>query len=316
MAEGLLIGMRSFDDLFARLTQELADLAAVIDAARKIPGTCHGTRRASLRPPNSRDVFDIGDHRPGEGRTWKEHSGRQGDESRRPRDARTQEGAATMSAQHITVSEVMTRDVVTVRPDTQFKEITSVLSTHGLSAVPVADERGAPIGLVSETDLLRKQAEQPDKYGKQATPPGWPHERAKARAENAAGLMTTPVVTAHADWPVAQAARAMDRHRVRRLLVVDDKDRIIGIVSRSDLLSVFLRPDEEIREEIRGDVLEGMLRLGGTEVQVQVHDGVVTLRGEVETRSTAQIAERLAKGVDGVVTVRPMIDYTVDDMVA
>ncbi|MFC8245892.1 CBS domain-containing protein [Streptomyces chartreusis] len=221
-----------------------------------------------------------------------------------------------MSAQHITVSEVMTRDVVTVRPDTPFKEITSVLSTHGLSAVPVADERGAPIGLVSETDLLRKQAEQPDEYGKQATPPGWPHERAKARAENAAGLMTTPVVTAHADWPVAQAARAMDRHRVRRLLVVDDKDRIIGIVSRSDLLSVFLRPDEEIREEIRGDVLEGMLRLGGTEVQVQVHDGVVTLRGEVETRSTAQIAERLAKGVDGVVTVRPMIDYTVDDLVA
>jgi osmotically-inducible protein OsmY len=93
-------------------------------------------------------------------------------------------------------------------------------------------------------------------------------------------------------------------------------DRIIGIVSRSDLLRVFLRPDEAIREEIRDDLLEGMLRLGGTEVQVQVHDGVVTLRGEVENRSTAQIAERLAKGVDGVVTVRPMIDYAVDDMLA
>ncbi|MFE1250237.1 CBS domain-containing protein [Streptomyces sp. NPDC058735] len=218
-----------------------------------------------------------------------------------------------MSAQHITVSDVMTRDVVTVRPDTPFKEITSVLSAHGLSAVPVADEHGAPIGLVSETDLLRKQAEQ---SGEQALPPGWTQERAKARAEYAAGLMTTPVVTAHADWPVAQAARTMDRHRVRRLLVVDDQDRIIGIVSRSDLLRVFLRPDEEIREEIRQDVLEGMLQLGGTEVQVHVVEGVVTLRGDVENRSTAQIAERLAKGVDGVVTVRPMIDYTVDDMVA
>ncbi|MFF4568192.1 CBS domain-containing protein [Streptomyces sp. NPDC001410] len=218
-----------------------------------------------------------------------------------------------MSAQHSTVSEVMTRDVVTVSPDTPFKEITSVLTTHGISAVPVADTRGAPMGLVSEADLLRKQAEQPDKYGEQEAAPAWPNERAKARAENAAGLMTTPVVTAHADWPVAQAARTMDRHRVRRLLVVDETDRIIGIVSRSDLLRVFLRPDEEIREEIRDDVLEGMLRLGGTEVQVQVHDGVVTLRGEVENRSTAQIAERLAKGVDGVVTVRPMIDYTVDD---
>ncbi len=128
--------------------------------------------------------------------------------------------------------------------------------------------------------------------------------------------MTTPVVTAHADWPVAEAARAMDRHRVRRLLVVDETDRIIGIVSRSDLLRVFLRPDEEIREEIRDDVLKGMLRLTGTEVQVQVHEGVVTLRGEVENRSTAQIAERLANGVDGVVNVRPLIDYAVDDMIA
>ncbi|MFH8773683.1 CBS domain-containing protein [Streptomyces sp. NPDC017958] len=218
-----------------------------------------------------------------------------------------------MTAQHSTVSDVMTRDVVTVQPETPFKEITSVLSTHGISAVPVADARGTPMGLVSETDLLRKQVEQSGAYGEQAAPPERSHERVKARAENAAGLMTTPVVTAHADWPVAQAARTMDRHRVRRLLVVDETDHIIGIVSRSDLLRVFLRPDDEIRGEIRDDVLEGMLQLGGTEVQVQVHDGVVTLRGEVENHSTAQIAERLAHGVDGVVTVRPMIDYTVDD---
>lgn len=218
-----------------------------------------------------------------------------------------------MTAQHNSVSEVMTRDVVTVRPDTPFKEITSVLSRHGISAVPVADEDGAPVGLVSEADLLRKQAEQPEKYGEGAAPPRWPYERAKARAENAAGLMTTPVATAHADWSVAQAARVMDRHHVKRLVVVDDTDHIVGIVSRPDLLSVFLRPDEEIREEIRDEVLTAILRLSGQEVQVQVHDGVVTLRGEVEKRSTAQIAERLAKGVDGVVTVRPSIDYAIDD---
>ncbi|ADI04472.1 hypothetical protein SBI_01351 [Streptomyces bingchenggensis BCW-1] len=216
-----------------------------------------------------------------------------------------------MTAQHSTVSEVMTHDVVTVRPDTPFKEITSVLSSHGISAVPVADARGAPMGLVSEADLLRKQAEQ--RAGGQEAPPGWPREKAKARAENAAGLMTAPVVTAHADWTVAQAAREMDRHRVKRLLVVDETDSIIGIVSRSDLIHVYLRPDEEIREEIRDDVLKGMLRLGGNEVWVQVHDGVVTLRGEVENRSTAQIAGRLARGVEGVVTVRPMIDYAIDD---
>jgi CBS domain-containing protein len=94
---------------------------------------------------------------------------------------------------------------------------------------------------------------------------------------------------------------------------VDETDHIVGIVSRPDLLRVFLRPDEEIREEIRDEVLTAILRLTGQDVQVQVHDGVVTLRGEVENRSTAQIAERLAKGVDGVVTVRPMIDYAIDD---
>ncbi|WP_028805513.1 CBS domain-containing protein [Streptomyces sp. 142MFCol3.1] len=218
-----------------------------------------------------------------------------------------------MTAQHSTVSEVMTRDVVTVRPDTSFKEITSVLSSHGISAVPVADEHGAPMGLVSEADLLGKQVEQPEKYGGQAAPPRWPHERAKARAEHAAGLMTSPVATAHADWSVAQAAREMNRHHVKRLVVVDETDHIIGIVSRPDLLRVFLRPDEEIREEIHDEVLTAILRLSGQEVQVQVHDGVVTLRGEVEKRSTAEIAERLAKGVDGVVTVRPMIDYAIDD---
>ena len=220
-----------------------------------------------------------------------------------------------MTTQHSTVSEVMTRDVVTVRPDTPFKEITSVLSSHGISAVPVADEHGAPMGLVSEADLLRKQAERPT-HGGQAAPPGWPREKTKARAENAAGLMTSPVATAHADWPVAQAAREMDRHHVKRLVVVDETDHIIGIVSRPDLLRVFLRPDEEIREEIRDQVLTAILRLSGQEVQVQVHDGVVTLRGEVDKRSTAQIAEQLAKGVDGVVTVRPMIDYAVDDRAA
>lgn len=221
-----------------------------------------------------------------------------------------------MTAQHNTVSEVMTRDVVTVRPDTPFKEIASVLSSQGISAVPVADEHGVPMGLVSEADLLRKQAEQPEEYGQQAAPPGWPHEKAKARAENAAGLMTTPVATAHADWSVAQAAREMDHRHVKRLVVVDETDHIVGLVSRPDLLRVFLRPDAEIRQEIRDEVLTAILQLSGQEVQVQVHDGVVTLRGEVEKRSTAQIAERLAKGVDGVVTVRPAIGYAIDDRAA
>jgi CBS domain-containing protein len=219
-----------------------------------------------------------------------------------------------MTGRHSTVGEVMTRDVVTIGPDTVFKEIASTLSAHGIGAVPVVDARGTPVGLVSETDLLRKEVDQPHMPGRLVTQPGWPHERAKARGENAAGLMTAPVVTAHPDWPVAEAAREMDRRRVKHLLVVDGDGRLVGIVSRSDLMRVFLRPDKEIREQVLDEVLRGIMRLSGQEVQVQVTSGVITLRGEVERHSTARIVEQLAQGVDGVVSVRPEIDYVVDDM--
>lgn len=219
-----------------------------------------------------------------------------------------------MTAKHSTVDDLMTRDVVTISPDTLFKEIASTLSAHGIGAVPVVDARGAPVGLVSETDLLRKEVDQPHMPGRLVSPPGWPHERSKARAENAAGVMTAPVVTARPEWPVAEAARAMDRHRVKHLLVVDGEGRLVGIVSRSDLMRVFLRADEEIREEVLDEVLRGIMRLSGQEVQVQVASGIITLRGEVERRSTARIVEQLARGVDGVVSVRPEIDYVVDDM--
>lgn len=218
-----------------------------------------------------------------------------------------------MTERHHTVGEVMTRDVVTVRPETPFKEIAVLLADNGISSVPVADSEGVLLGLVSEADLLRKQAEQPDLPGRPGTPPAWARERSKARAETGAGLMTTSVATARADWSVPQAARAMDRRRVKRLVVVDDADRVVGIVSRADLLAVFLRPDEAIGAEIQDEILDHVLQLDERQVQVRVRDGVVTLSGAVENKSTARIAERLAQGVDGVVAVRPMIDYAVDD---
>ena len=218
-----------------------------------------------------------------------------------------------MTGPHSTVAEVMTRDVVTVGPDTPFKAIAALLAECDISSVPVADPGGVLVGLVSEADLLRKQAERPLGPEGQTASPAWSAERAKARAETAAGLMTTAVCTARPGWSVPEAARAMDRHRVKRLVVVDEADRVVGIVSRSDLLGVFLRPDEEIGEEILDEILDRVLRLDERQVQVHVRDGVVTLRGAVEFRSTARIAERLALGVDGVVAVRPLIDYAVDD---
>lgn len=219
-----------------------------------------------------------------------------------------------MTARHRSVGEVMTRDVVTVRSDTPFKEITAVLADRGVSAAPVVDERGTPVGVVSEADLLRKEVHRPGRFGEEAAPAAWAPERDKARAETAAGLMTAPAATARTDWSVTEAARVMDHDGVKRLPVVDEADHVVGIVSRSDLLKVFLRTDRAIHDEIVEEVLKDILRLDERDIPVHVKDGVVTLRGEVDHRSVARIAERLVERVDGVVAVRPLIDYRSDDL--
>ncbi|MEU9045679.1 MULTISPECIES: CBS domain-containing protein [unclassified Kitasatospora] len=193
--------------------------------------------------------------------------------------------------QHRSVHDVMTREVVTAGPDTPFKEIAALFHRNDVTAIPVVDEQERPIGIVSEADLIRKEAVLPDPEGRH--PGRWlrPEERARAEAETAGGLMTSPAVTAHASWSVAEAARAMDKYNVKRLPVVDEVGRLVGIVSRRDLLQVFLRHDAAIREEIVHDVLGRTLWLAPGDVQVVVRDGVVTLTGRLPRRSLVPIAE-------------------------
>ncbi|MFI9366570.1 CBS domain-containing protein [Kitasatospora sp. NPDC053057] len=215
--------------------------------------------------------------------------------------------------QHRSVDAVMTREVVTARPDTPFKEIAALLDRNDITAVPVVDAQGRPLGMVSEADLIRKEAGVPDPGGR--VPGLWmrPADQARAEAETAGGLMTSPAVTARPEWNVLEAARAMDRHKVKRLPVVDEAGRVVGIVSRRDLLQVFLRHDTAIREEITRDVLRETLRLAPEEVRASVHDGVVTLSGRVERKSLIPVIERLCRSVDGVVAVHQTLEYTVDD---
>jgi CBS domain-containing protein len=126
--------------------------------------------------------------------------------------------------------------------------------------------------------------------------------------------MTSPAVTARPEWAVVEAARAMERGRVKRLPVVDDSGRLIGVISRADLLRVFLRGDRAIREEITGDVLVRTLGVPPAAVTVYVVDSGVTLRGTVERKSTIAVAVRLCRAVDGVVEVSEHLDYEVDDL--
>jgi CBS-domain-containing membrane protein len=215
--------------------------------------------------------------------------------------------------QHRTVRDMMTRDVVTARYDTPFKEIARLLTEHAVAALPVIDSGGRPIGVVSEADLLRKAGDQPGIAGRAPLPPLEAWERAKAKGERAEELMSAPAICARPDWTVVEAAQLMEVQHVKRLPVVDETDRLLGIVSRKDLLRVFLRKDRAIREEIENDVLQHTVGLASSQVAVAVREGRVELRGEIDSRSLIPIILRLCGSVDGVTDVNDRLSYRIDD---
>lgn len=214
---------------------------------------------------------------------------------------------------HRTVQELMSRDVVRARPDTPFKELVRLLEENDVTAVPVVDELDRPMGVVSEADLLRKSADQADSSGRTPIPHLEAWERAKAEGSRAEELMSAPAVCARPEWTVVEAARLMETQHVKRLPVVDEADRLLGIVSRGDLLRVFLRRDEAIREEITGDVLRRTLGIDPRDVAAEVRDGRVTLTGTVEHKSLVPVIEQLCRGVDGVVSVAAQIEFRPHD---
>lgn len=208
-----------------------------------------------------------------------------------------------MTTQPFTVADVMTRKVVAVRPGADFKEIVTAMDRWKVTAVPVVEGEGRVVGVVSEADLLRKEEFHDHRLGLveqmrrlDAT--------AKAGSRRAEDLMTSPAVTVTAGTSLPEAARLMATHRVKRLPVVDESGVVQGIVSRSDLLKVFLRTDEELAAEVRRDVVEEVFPLSRHQVAVRVDSGVVTLSGRIRDGTLIPLAARLARGVEGVVDVR------------
>ncbi|HEU5023529.1 MAG TPA: CBS domain-containing protein [Spirillospora sp.] len=205
----------------------------------------------------------------------------------------------------------MTTDVVTVSPDDSFKDVITALADHDISGVPVVDGEGCLIGVVTEADLLRKAAGGKGGPGRR---PRLGREAAEAAEATTAGeAMSSPAVTTTADTTVAEAARSMGRHGFKRLPVVDSDGRPVGIVSRADLLSVFLKTDAQIHDEVIHEIVIQSLWLDPAEVEVDVRDGVVTLRGRVPLASLVSIAGRLTASVDGVIKVINRLDYDEDD---
>ncbi|MFE9066912.1 CBS domain-containing protein [Streptomyces violaceusniger] len=198
------------------------------------------------------------------------------------------------------VSDVMTRTVVAVGRDASFKELVQTLGQWRVSAMPVLEGEGRVIGVVSEADLLPKEEfrdSDPDRFEQLRRLP----DLAKAGAVTAEELMSSPAVTVHPDATLAEAARIMAVRGVKRLPVVDAESKLRGIVSRGDLLKVFLRSDLDIEEEVRRTVVSYLLP--GSSVHVQVREGVVTLSGQLRDTSLIPVAARLARAVEGVVDV-------------
>ncbi|MEU8619525.1 CBS domain-containing protein [Streptomyces sp. NPDC048623] len=191
---------------------------------------------------------------------------------------------------HRSVADLMTPTAIAVQPGTPFKEIARLLDEYGITAMPVVDAENRPVGVVSEADLLRRHT-------------------AKDGPSTAEAMMSSPAVTARPSWTAVEAARHMERNRVKRLPVVDADGRLIGVLSRSDLIQLFLRRDRAIQEEIVEDVVTRILRLSPASLHVDVAEGRVTLTGTLPRRSMTPIFVRLCEDVDGVVEVVDRLTY-------
>jgi CBS domain-containing protein len=201
------------------------------------------------------------------------------------------------------VRDVMTTSVVAVRKDASFKEMAAMLRSRRISAFPVLDDAGRVIGVVSEGDLLVKEAIQADGTSLLAA---LRHlkEDDKATGITAGDLMAGPAVTIGPDAPVEEAARLMYDRRVKRLPVVTVAGRLLGIISRVDVLAVYSRPDEEIRDEIVHQVLPAVALAEAKQLKVAVHDGIVTITGDAKTDQMGRAIVNGIRHVQGVVAIR------------
>jgi CBS domain-containing protein len=229
-------------------------------------------------------------------------------------DIATVHGALYWNIENNLVRDAMTTPVFTVGEQAPFKEIVGTLARHRISAVPVVDADYRVVGIVSESDLLAKVVAGGDpkprlKFGHGSRS----DTRRKSHAETARELMSAPVVTISADSSIVHAARVAALEHVRRLPVVDASDTLLGIVTRSDLLAIFRRDDEEIRRHVADDLIGRQFCRHLSGVEVTVRQGIVTLTGQVERRMLIGPLVDAVRQTAGVVSVHDDIAYRIDD---
>jgi CBS domain-containing protein len=213
------------------------------------------------------------------------------------------------------IDELMTRDVLTVTPETSLKEVAALLAERRISGLPVCDETGAVVGVISEADILRKEQGLTPHHGRLL---GWLTDEPngdgpQAQASTAGAVMTTPALTIRRTASASEAARRMVERQVNRLPVVE-QGKLVGIVTRADLVRAFTRSDEEIEQEIRTDVLFQTLWVEPDRLELTVENGAVRVAGTVDTRSAAELVEAFVRRVPGVVSVEAQVGWDVDDL--
>jgi CBS domain-containing protein len=214
-----------------------------------------------------------------------------------------------------TVADVMSTDLVVVTRSTPYKQLVTKMREHGIRALPVVDPGDRLAGIVTETDLALKQEYRPSDRVPFLEGMTQRRDRRKAAATVAEQCMSRPAAVVGPSATVPEAARLLHRRGVHHLPVVDEHGRLVGIVSRRDLLAVLLRGDDEIARSVRHGVLRATLDLPEDAIDVQVVEGVVRLRGTVELRSQAREIGKLTQVIQGVVGVVDELDYRRDDTV-
>ncbi len=210
------------------------------------------------------------------------------------------------------VKDVMTKQVVTVRPRTPLKDVARTMVARRVSGMPVVDDDGSVLGVVSEGDILVKERGRPgtgslldhllEVNG---------HEVGKHEARDAADAMTSPPVTIRPDRPVAEAASLMLDRCVNRLPVIDKHGKLVGIVTRADLVRAFVREDDAIEHEIREDVILRTLWSTPERFRIDVDGGEVTIEGEVSDAESAEMLARFVERVPGVIGIRSRVTWPV-----
>ena len=197
------------------------------------------------------------------------------------------------------VVDLMTTDVITVSRETGIRDAARLMFRNRASGLPVTSPDGSLIGIITEADFLRLEVER--------------QEGVNELGETVGEVMSAGVVTTGPDTEVYDAAKMMTFQDIKRLPVVDEDSRLLGIISRADIVSVFTRPDDVIEDEIREDLIRRVLFIDPDELNVTVTNGVVTFVGEIGTRNEARLLAELASRLDGVLHVESKLVWRLDD---